>query len=187
MPKLKKWKILKSKYILKNKWLRIKQETCKLPNGDTINDYFVKESRGWAAIFALTSDKKVILNRQYKHGCREVVLELPAGGIDKNETPKQCIEREFLEETGYKVDKTEYLGKYIISPTTNTGYGHLFLGFGARKISEPENNPKEKIQVELVEIDKIVDIVKNKEIKVIPSIAFIYKALDALGLIKFSK
>lgn len=34
---------------------------------------------------------------------------LPGGGMEKDETEQECIKREFLEEAGYEIEKTEHL------------------------------------------------------------------------------
>jgi len=36
---------------------------------------------------------------------------LPGGGIENVETHKECLEREFIEEIGYKIDIKKYIGK----------------------------------------------------------------------------
>ena len=97
---LKKWEILKSKRIIDNKYLKVRQDTVRLPDGTIYNDYYVREEKGWSAIFCLTEDGKVVLNRQYKHGIGEIVLELPAGRIEEGESPEESIKRELEEETG---------------------------------------------------------------------------------------
>ena len=42
----------------------------------------------------------VILVSQYRHATNKVLLEIPAGKIEKNETPMQAAVREMAEEIG---------------------------------------------------------------------------------------
>lgn len=48
-----------------------------------------------------TGAKNVVLTKQFRPPCEKVVIELPAGLIDPNETVATTAERELLEETGY--------------------------------------------------------------------------------------
>src|ERR1700761_4271663 len=85
-------------------FLRVRSDTVELPDGTIIENYFVRESRGFAVIAAVTPERDVVLVRQYKHGIATITLELPAGMIDPGETPESCATRELAEETGYAGD-----------------------------------------------------------------------------------
>jgi 8-oxo-dGTP pyrophosphatase MutT (NUDIX family) len=47
--------------------------------------------------------------KQYRHGSKEVTLEIPGGLVDEND-PREAAQRELLEETGYAGDRVELLG-----------------------------------------------------------------------------
>lgn len=178
---IKAWKILNSKYLLKNRWLIIRQDRCQLPNGQIINGYYVREDRDVATIFCLTADKKVVLNRQYKHGIKKVVLEIPAGMIEKGESAKKAALRELAEETGYQPKRIRLLAKLIVNPTINTNYNYIFLATGAKLgCGKVEDDPKEKIQNELVPLSKLETLIRTNKINVQWSIAAIYLVLDYL-------
>ena len=55
---------------------------------------------GAAAILAFDEKGRIILVRQHRfpHG---YILEIPAGTLEKGESPKHCAIREIQEETGY--------------------------------------------------------------------------------------
>lgn len=57
---------------------------------------------------------------------------LPGGGIEENESNEQCLEREFMEETGYEIKVGEYIGKaslYHISKSNRYVFGIGFFYF----------------------------------------------------------
>ncbi|MBS3943971.1 MAG: NUDIX hydrolase, partial [Melioribacter sp.] len=56
---------------------------------------------GGAVVVPVKDDGKIILITQYRYPHYEVVLELPAGKLEKGEDPKICASRELTEETGY--------------------------------------------------------------------------------------
>src|SRR5690349_3163193 len=90
------WKVHESNYIHP----RFRVDRSELANGKLINA-MVMEFDTWANILAITKDQKVVLVRQYRHGVKEVLLELPGGVIEDGEDPLAGIQRELLEETGY--------------------------------------------------------------------------------------
>ena len=56
---------------------------------------------GAAAILAFDEKGKIILVRQHRFP-RGYILEIPAGTLEKGESPKRWALREIQEETGYK-------------------------------------------------------------------------------------
>jgi len=174
----KLWKTLHSSYAISSNYLKIRRETVQLPTGQIYNDYFINETAGWVAIFCVTHENKIILNRQYKHGIGEYVLELPAGAIDPNEHPEVSARRELLEETGYEARNFEYLGAYIIDPTFSEGYMHLFFCDEAVPTGGKSNDPRENIANRFVSIDELVRLLRSLEINVIGHVAAIYTVLD---------
>ena len=82
-------------------FLKIYKEAVELPNGEILHEYYILDRPGWVAIWCEVDEGEVVLTRQYKHGIGKTVMELPAGSIEKGETPLDCAMRELLEETGY--------------------------------------------------------------------------------------
>lgn len=57
---------------------------------------------------------------------------LPGGGVEKDESHVQCLEREFMEETGYEIEIGNYIGKsslYHMSKSNRYIYGIGFFYF----------------------------------------------------------
>ena len=81
------------------------------PNGKVAKWDFIKH-KGAAAIVAVDEEGKVLLVRQWRNAVDDYTLEIPAGGLNPDETDmKLCAVRELEEETGYRTDydKTEHL------------------------------------------------------------------------------
>ena len=69
-------------------------------NGTRISQEIVEQGNA-VAVLAIDDDDEAILVNEFRYPVG-YVLEIPAGNVDKGETPLKCAQRELLEETGYK-------------------------------------------------------------------------------------
>lgn len=98
--------------------------------------------RNWSVVLPFTDDGNVVAVRQYKQGCDQITLELPAGTADfKGETPEEVMRRELLEETGYEPAEVVVLGppQFIATRNSWTQF-HPFLAKGC-----PERSRRQKL------------------------------------------
>jgi 8-oxo-dGTP pyrophosphatase MutT (NUDIX family) len=177
------WKIIASDIVIETPHLRLRRDQIELPDGRRTFDYFVRESRGFTIVFALTPDEHVVLVRQYKHGIGAMVLELPAGGIDAGEDPATCAQRELAEETGYVTDppELELAGSFIHDPTGSSTRYHVYFGRNARALVATDFDDTEDIDVVLVPLAELRGLLRDGTIDVGSHVASIYYVLDRLG------
>jgi 8-oxo-dGTP pyrophosphatase MutT (NUDIX family) len=161
---LQPWKIRSSTYPLQTKWLQVRQDTCELPNGDVIDDYFVIERVDVAGIVALTPENGVVMNTQYKHGIQEFIREVPAGMIDAGETPLQAAQRELEEETGYTATEWVPLLTMVASPTGETNRYHVFLARNCVPNGKKVDFPREEIYNDVVPFNEIESRIQSGDI-----------------------
>jgi ADP-ribose pyrophosphatase len=179
------WKILRSEYVVETPYLRLRRDRIELPSGALIDDYFVRESRGFAVVFAQTPDDRVVLVRQYKHGIGTGVLELPAGAIDEAESPLACAERELAEETGFVVGPPGlvHVTTFFTDPTNSDSRLHLFAGTNAQPLAHADPDPTEEITVEFATLADLRRYVCDGTIEVSSHVAAVYFMLDRLRLL----
>lgn len=175
------WRVIASSYVIDTRFLRLRKDTIELPDGTVIEDYFVRESRGFVVVFAITEDNRVVLVRQYKHGAARTLLELPAGAIDPGEEPLQTAVRELAEETGYEGGSMEFVRSFLTDPTNSNSTAYLYMARNARRTGYQDLDVTENITVELATLDELRGLLKDGSIEVMPQIAAIYVALDALS------
>lgn len=92
-------------------------------------------------VVPLTPSGDVLLVRQFRPPVRQEVLEIPAGLLDVDgEEPRDCAERELLEETGYRAASLDRLAGFHPSVGHSSEFVYLFL---ARTEEEPARPPEE--------------------------------------------
>lgn len=160
------WLTLASRYVLDNRWLRVREDRCRTGHGTEVEAYYVIERNDFAMVVAITGDREAVLVRQYKHGAGRIVCECPAGYMLPGEDPAVAAARELREETGYRAGSLEYLGALFASPATSTHRMHLFLGRDLVKDGEQALDPAEDIEVLRLGFDDLMARVRQNEMVV---------------------
>jgi ADP-ribose pyrophosphatase len=114
-----------SEVVFSGRLIQVCKETVRLPGGDVTTREIVDHPEVVAVLAAL-DDGRLVLVRQYRKAAGRVLLEIPAGGVDDGETPDEAVRREMIEETGYRVGRTEHICSFYTSPGFTTEKMHLF-------------------------------------------------------------
>jgi len=158
---LKPWKILDSKYLYKTNGVALRIDQCEVNDGDIFEPY-VLECGTWVNVVALTKDREVILEKQYRHGAGQIMLEIPAGVMDKEDkSPLQAAQRELLEETGYTSERFVEIGKVYPNPATHNNLTYSFLALDVEKVSQQNLDVTEEIEVSLIPFDELIAMAKE--------------------------
>lgn len=126
------WQIRSSTYPLKDRWIRVRADSCISDRGDIIDPFFVLEYPDRVNCLVIDSDLNVLFVEQYRHGVRRSVLELPSGGIEEGESPEMGVLRELREELGYVGAHLVSTGVSFPNPASHTNRVHSFLAYGGR-------------------------------------------------------
>jgi ADP-ribose pyrophosphatase len=110
------------------------------------------------------SGGEVILVAQYRRTSGRVLLEIPAGKIEKDETPRKAAVREMAEEIGYS-GKLEPLMKWYLAPGYSTELMHVFVATRLRKIERGPLDDDENIRIKKMKLDAAVRKCLSGEIK----------------------
>ncbi|AKA70108.1 NUDIX hydrolase [Clostridium scatologenes] len=156
-------KTLLSENIYKGKIIEVNLKTVELPNGKEGKREIVNHPGG-VAILAYKDKETILLVEQFRKPLERSLLELPAGKIEKGEEPKICGIRELEEETGYKANKFNYLGKIVTSPGFCDEYIYLYKAEDLYKGNTGLQDEDEFINVKELKIDIIKEMIRKGEI-----------------------
>ena len=131
-------------------------------NGTIISQEIVEQGNV-VAVLAIDDDDEVILVNEFRYPVG-YVLEIPAGSVDKGETPLKCAKRELLEETGYKAKKIEHLIRFFPKLGYNTQIIDCYVATELTKISEPNLDEDELITVKKIKFRKLLNMINNGKI-----------------------
>ena len=155
-------KTLSSKSVFDGRILHITLDEIELPDGKKSKREVVNHPGG-VTVAALDEENNLLFVRQFRYPYKEVVLELPAGKLEKGSTPLENGKRELMEETGAEGYSYISLGQLYPSPGYTSEIIHLY----ACKIkSQGSSNPDdgEFLNVEKIPLDKAVEMVLNNQI-----------------------
>lgn len=122
-------KIISSVRKYKNDLFSVTEEHAVDPGGFEIRRAIVHHA-GSAVMMAMDERDRILLVRQYRLPARNYLWELPAGRLDKNETPLQAAKRELVEETGYSARNWKKLVMFYPSPGYVAEKMTIFLATG---------------------------------------------------------
>jgi len=167
-------KTISSKEVYKGSIFTVKRDEVELPGGHIT----VREVAGPkdGVVIAAEDEGRILMVKQFRYPVQDVLYELPAGKLDKdNEDILSAAKRELEEETGYTAENWESLGYIWTSPGFCTE--RLFV-FKASNLSYKGQHLDEDEILDFipVEKDKILDMIQLGIINDAKSIAAIMRA-----------
>ncbi len=127
-----KEKALNSTLKFNGKMIRLYVDEVELPNGHKSVREVVRHP-GASAALVLDGKSFIALERQYRYPVDEILWEIPAGKLDKSETPLECAKRELREETGLMAERWEELGYIYTTPGFSDEKIYLFFANDLKK------------------------------------------------------
>lgn len=154
-------KTLKSEKIYDGVIINLRRDKVTVQGGTSYRE--IVEHNGGAVMAALTEDKKLVMVRQYRKPAGKVMLEVPAGKIDKGEKPLEAAVRELKEETGYTASKVEFLTEFYPSVGYSEERLYLYLCTGLTP-GETCFDENEAIEIEEIDLDRLFKMAMSGEL-----------------------
>ena len=151
--------------------LKVHRDIVRLPDGTEGSREYIKHP-GAVAIVALTEDRQLLLERQYRYPPRREFIEIPAGKLEPGEPHLDTAKRELMEETGYEA------GEWTRLCVIDTAIGYtderieLFL---AKKLVKKTRklDVGEFLEIFLLPFDDAVVMVRDGRISDVKTVAAI--------------
>lgn len=155
-------KTISSQQIWQGKFLTLREDKVTLPNGHEAVRYII-EHPGAVAIIPVTKNKEIIMVEQFRKPVERVLLELPAGKLEKGEDPLVSAGRELQEETGCVAGKLEKLGSFYSGPGFTNEILYLYL---ATDLEQQEACPDEDefVAVKTIPLDEALQMIEEGKI-----------------------
>jgi len=158
------WDIVSSTRDRSYRIFDLRTDRARSPRTGQEYDFYVLETAPWVNVIPLTAAREVVMIEQYRHGTREVTLEIPGGLIEPGDSPAEAARRELREETGYAGGELIDLGFVHPNPAIQNNRCHTFLAEGVTRAGGQEMDEKEDIEVLLVPLADIPRLIREGRI-----------------------
>lgn len=157
-----KEKKVSSETVYQGRLINVRHDKVILENGIETSREIV-EHRGSVAMLPV-QDHTIILVRQFRYAFNDYLLEIPAGTLEKGETPEDCAIRELAEEIKMKANKVVPMGILYTSPGFITESMSMFLCTDLRPAFST-NDFDENIEIVRMSADELEEKIKKGQIK----------------------
>jgi len=144
---IEQWRLIESTYTYRDRWLTLRSDSVRLPNGNMLSPYHVIEIADWVNVVAISDAGDMLLVEQYRHAVARTLLEIPAGHVDPTEGLEAAARRELLEETGYGGGTWHALGALHPAASRFTNQVHAFLAVGVTRLARPMEEESENLRL----------------------------------------
>ena len=167
------FKLLDRKLVYHGHVVDFYEDTIRVPNGNIAKWDFIKH-KGAAAVVPVLDDGRILMIRQYRNAWDKEILEIPAGGLNENESFLSCSHRELEEETGYRCEIEDM--ELLISIASTVAFCNERVDvYVARKLMKTKQHLDEDefIHVKAYKPQELRDMVFSGEIRDAKTIAAI--------------
>ena len=178
------WPVVSSKDVYENQWIRVREDVVERPDGGR-GIYGVMTVRQPAVFVVALTDKDELLMVDVDRHTVGPSLEVPAGGSD-GEDPLAAARRELLEETGYRAERWQPLGRLQALNGVCEAPGLFFLAHGLTLASEDgqEQRAEGISAVRRVPVADVLEMMREGQISDSETVAALMLALTHLGRVR---
>jgi 8-oxo-dGTP pyrophosphatase MutT (NUDIX family) len=160
------WQQLASRQMADYRIFRVRSDLKRSPRTGREHDFFVMESVDWVNVIPLTTDDRLVMIEQFRHGTNTVELEVPGGVMDlKDASPEATAIRELREETGYEGTGARIIGSVFPNPAIMSNTCYTVMVENCRLLHPLEFDHSEDIVTRLVPLENLSGLVASGQIR----------------------
>lgn len=118
---------------------------------------------GAVLILPILPDGQIVLIRTFRYAVQQWLYELPAGTLEKGESPMNCAGRELVEETGYLAGRMAPIASFFTSPGILSEKMYAFAAYDLQS-GESALELGEQIELAPVTWDNAIDMIRTGQI-----------------------
>lgn len=135
----------------------------RLPNGRISRQSWI-DHRPCIAVVPVNPEGRIVLINQYRHATGGMIVEIPAGNMDREgESVEACVQRELAEEVGFQAGQLIRLFEGYLVPGYCNEYMYFYLALDLYPAKLP-GDQDEYIQVMTASFDEAREMIRTKKI-----------------------
>ncbi len=168
---------LDRKIIYESDWVSLYLDKVKMPGGQIIPTYHqLHYPHASVSCVILNEQDEILMIKSKRYTTNRLEWEIPAGGIEENETPQEAARRECMEETGCTLKDLTFLSEQ--NPSNGMSDLKIYM-FGARVDTENTRIDMDEVSgKQWMTKSEVLDMLKNNEIYCGVSIANLLYAIQ---------
>lgn len=167
-----KHSIISKKNVFNGHAFNVQELFVSLPDGRKRN-YDVVDHRNSVTIIPIDEKGDIWFVEQFRMGSENYLIELPAGVIDKNESPKACAARETREEIGMAAGQLIHIGSIYLVPGYSNELNHIYLAKDL--VPDPlQQDNDEFLLVKKYSSEKLETLIREGKLQDSKSLAALY-------------
>ncbi len=154
-------KTLSSEPIYSGRIINVRVDTVEGPNGITTRE--IVDHAHAVTIIPFETPNTVYLIHQFRKPVEQILIEAPAGCIEKDEDPFKAAQRELKEETGFEAMHMIKVGEMYMAPGFTNEYMHFYI---ASELTPGQTNfdNDETMHLKSYSVNAALEMIKKKEI-----------------------
>lgn len=157
-----RWTVHGERAVYESEWVRLCLADVEVPGHGRFEHHVVRVPRPAAGTILRDPERGVLLLFRHRFITDTWGWEIPAGGVEADETPEEAAQREAVEETGWRPVGLHPLFSYQPTNGLSDQKFYLFLSEGAEYVGEPTDTAEAE-RLEWVSVQRLAEIARSGE------------------------